>query len=525
MRRRDDPRPCFRNGVASDGRPTPRATAPRGRGRPDRRSSATTTAPRPYDGADEVVDLDGALVDPGVRRRPRAHRPRPASRCTGLDLSGTPSLADDPRRRSPRFAADAPRARRARRPGLGRDRLARAAAAHRRRARPGRGGRRTYLTRVDGHSAVVSPGPGRARARASPTSTAGRADGRVERDAHHAVAPSLDGLIGPDERLDAAPRRLPRPWPRRASSRSTRTPRPTSAPSTSSTWSAGPPPRPGCRAIVYWGELMAVETARAARRRRARRRPCVDGAFGSRTAALHAPYADADTCGHAYLTAEQVARPRRRLHRAPAPGRLPRASATRALDEHPRGLRGRRATSSAPTPIRARPAPARARRDALARDDRRPSAGSASSPACSRCSTRLWGGPDGLYARGWASGGAAMNPFGALRRAGVRARLRLRLARSRRSTRGPPSGPPSTTTTEEQRLDPAHGVRRPHPRRLARRLRRRRRCPAPGDLAVWDARRPRRRPRRPGRRPARRLLRTVAAGRTDPPRNRGRSQQ
>ena len=33
--------------------------------------------------------------------------------------------------------------------------------------------RRTYLTRVDGHSSVVSPGPGRARARAWPTSTAG----------------------------------------------------------------------------------------------------------------------------------------------------------------------------------------------------------------------------------------------------------------------------------------------------------------------------------------------------------------
>lgn len=60
--------------------------------------------------------------------------------------------------------------------------------------------------------------------------------------------------------------------------------------------------------VGYWGRLDGVEQARALGCVGAAGDLCADGAVGSRTAALHAPYADADTRGHLYLDAEQVHR-------------------------------------------------------------------------------------------------------------------------------------------------------------------------------------------------------------------------
>ena len=141
------------------------AQRPRGRRRPPRSrsraagSSSSATEDRAEawaGGADDVVDLDGALVTPGfvdATCTPSA----PASRSTGLDLTGAPSL--------PRPARRGGRARRrARRTrgvlvGQGWDETGWPDArpptgAELERAAPGR---RCYLTRVDGHSAVVSP--------------------------------------------------------------------------------------------------------------------------------------------------------------------------------------------------------------------------------------------------------------------------------------------------------------------------------------------------------------------------------
>ena len=64
----------------------------------------------------------------------------------------------------------------------------------------------------------------------------------------------------------------------------------------------------GVERLGYWGELDAVERARALGAIGAAGDLFVDGAFGSRTAATCAPYVDADTRGHCYLTAEDVAR-------------------------------------------------------------------------------------------------------------------------------------------------------------------------------------------------------------------------
>ena len=118
---------------------------------------------------------------------------------------------------------------------------------------------------------------------------------------------------------------------------------------------------------------------------------CMDGSVGSRTSALHAPYADAETTGHLYLDAGQVADHVVACTRAglqagfhvigdravaEVVGRLrrPRPSARRARD-------------------RAGPAPPRARRDGRRRRRWRCSASSASPPACSRCSTATGAAP------------------------------------------------------------------------------------------------------------------------------------
>jgi predicted amidohydrolase YtcJ len=55
----------------------------------------------------------------------------------------------------------------------------------------------------------------------------------------------------------------------------------------------------------YWGSL-DIAQAQALGCTGAAGDLCVDGSIGSRTSALHAPYADADTVGHLYLDARQV---------------------------------------------------------------------------------------------------------------------------------------------------------------------------------------------------------------------------
>ena len=235
-------RVLLRNGVVPDGRPGRRATA---LAVEDGRIVFTgdEDAARAYENADEVVDLEGALVTPAFVDS-HVHTVRTGFALTGLDLAGTRSLAAT----LDALAAHAlgndgagvlvgqgwdetdwPE----RRPPTG-DELERAAPGTADLPHPRR---RTLLGGLAGPGRA-GPGPGAARRL--------DADGRVERDAHHAVRATLESLIGPDERLDAARaacRPDGRPGHRRAS---TRTPRPTSGPSTRSTWSAGPRRRLAC---------------------------------------------------------------------------------------------------------------------------------------------------------------------------------------------------------------------------------------------------------------------------------------
>ena len=292
----------LRNGAVHGGRPGRRATA---LAVEDGRVVFTgdEEAANAYENADEVVDLEGALVTPAFVDS-HVHTVRTGFALTGLDLAGARSLAATLDALAGHAIAnddagvlvgqgwdetDWPE----RRPPTG-DELERAAP-----------GRRTYLTRVDGHSSVVSP--------ALATLVPGleqldgwTPDGRVERDAHHAVRATLESLIGPEERLDAA-----RAACRRMAAQGIVGFHENAAPHIGPEHEIDMVRRAaaevGLRATVYWGELLAVDTAKRLGVAGLAGDLIADGAFGSRTAALSAPYADRpDSCGHAYVSAEQV---------------------------------------------------------------------------------------------------------------------------------------------------------------------------------------------------------------------------
>jgi hypothetical protein len=128
-------------------------------------------------------------------------------------------------------------------------------------------------------------------------------EGRVERDAHHSARQVMNDLVSPGQRRDAIHRAL----------------QSAAGAGIGSVHELGAPhlSKPADFAAIneltaeqalpfvvrYWGELGGVEPARELGCRGAAGDLCVDGAFGSRTAALDEPYADADSSGHLYLDA------------------------------------------------------------------------------------------------------------------------------------------------------------------------------------------------------------------------------
>jgi predicted amidohydrolase YtcJ len=131
-------------------------------------------------------------------------------------------------------------------------------------------------------------------------------DGRVERDAHHAVRAVLEGLIGPDERLAAA-RAACRAMARQGIAAFHENAAPHIGPEHEIEAVRQAATEAGLRATVYWGELLAIDTARRLGVAGLAGDLVADGAFGSRTAALCAPYADRPhSCGHAYVGPEQI---------------------------------------------------------------------------------------------------------------------------------------------------------------------------------------------------------------------------
>lgn len=259
------------------------------------------------DGADRVIELDGRLVTPAFVDA-HAHLAQTGFAATGLDLSAAPSLHDALAALSAFASASSsgvilgfgwdetgwPEQR-----PFTRDEVDRVI-----------GGRAAFLSRVDVHSAVLSS----AFLDACPDvvhADGYDARGLVTRGAHHVARDGLFRLTPAADREDAIL------WALRDAARH----------GIGMVHELGAPHicPPEDLAILgalseaallhereplpeverYWGSL-DLQKARGLGCTGAAGDLCMDGSIGSRTSALHRPYADADTSGHLYLDAGQV---------------------------------------------------------------------------------------------------------------------------------------------------------------------------------------------------------------------------
>ncbi|MDT0613427.1 amidohydrolase [Streptomyces lancefieldiae] len=251
------------------------------------------------DGVDEVIDLDGALVTPAFTDA-HVHTTSTGLALTGLDLSGAPTreaalaLVRD-------FAAARPDDHVLLGHGWDASRWPDGLPPTRAELDQATGGRPLYLSRIDVHSAVVTTAlldlvPG----------DAGRVDGPLTGDAHHAVRAAALGAVTPAQRTDAQRAALAH-----AASVGIGTVHECAGPEISSeddltgllrlAAEGGVP-----RVIGYWAE-QDVDKARELGAIGAAGDLFVDGALGSHTACLHQPYADAGHTGTAHLDAAAVA--------------------------------------------------------------------------------------------------------------------------------------------------------------------------------------------------------------------------
>ncbi len=254
------------------------------------------------DNADRIIELDGRLVTPAFVDA-HAHLAQTGMAAGSLDLSQASSLVDALDALAS-FAASSsfpivlgygwdetqwPEGR-----TFTREQVDRAV-----------GARPAYLARVDVHSAVVSS----ALLDAAPAAVDADgydASGFCARDAHHLVREAMFALVPASAREDAIRQAL-----LEAARQGIGMVHELGAPHLS-------PPEDfatvtGLRTIAtlpevvgYWGALEDVDTAIELGCVGAAGDLCMDGAIGSRTAAMKAPYADAATSGHLYLSSEQV---------------------------------------------------------------------------------------------------------------------------------------------------------------------------------------------------------------------------
>ena len=161
-----------------------------------------------------------------------------------------------------------------------------------------------YLARTDVHSAVASSALLAAcpAARALPGYLP---DGLVRTAAHHAVREAAYAALTPAQRRAAQRAMLDR-----AASLGIACVHECAGPSISSEQDLLDllAMEHGVERVGYWGELDAVERARGLGAAGAAGDLFADGALGSHTACLSAPYVDEPTSGHPYLDADQIGR-------------------------------------------------------------------------------------------------------------------------------------------------------------------------------------------------------------------------
>ncbi|KUL38047.1 amidohydrolase [Streptomyces sp. NRRL F-4489] len=370
------------------------------------------------DGVDEVVHLDGALVTPAFTDA-HVHTTATGLTLTGLDLSGTATLAEALRRIT-EYAAARPAG--AVLLGHGWD-----AAAWPEGRPPSRaeldaaaGGRPLYLTRIDVHSAVVSTAlldlvPGiRERSGYAPGAP-------LTGDAHHAVRAAAYATVTPAQRAEAQAAALAR-----AASLGIGTVHECAGPEISGEDDlagllALAAEGTGPRVIGYWAELVA--SAKDADRIRelgalgAAGDLFADGSLGSHTAHLHAPYADAPHTGTAHLDADAVAAHVAACTEAGLQAgfhAIGDAALTAVTD-------GVRAAADRLGTARVRAARHRVEHaEMLTPAHIAAFADLALTASVQPAFDAAWGGPDGMYAaRLGAERAAGLNPYAALLKAGV----------------------------------------------------------------------------------------------------------
>jgi predicted amidohydrolase YtcJ len=254
-----------------------------------------------YASAKETVALDGAFVAPAFVDA-HVHATSAGLARTGVDLTACGSLV---------ACLDAISARASAQPGAfvwghGWDETGwpeRRAPTRAELARAS-GGAQVYLTRIDKHSALVSP----ALVDATPAARAAdgwSADGPLTGYAHHHVRRTALDSIPPQQRCAAQQEFL-----RHAASMGVACVHECAGPDISGLddladlLAATGPRTP--QVVGYWGERQPVEVPSGVRGLAGDL--FVDGALGSRTAALCEPYTDAPgTFGALYLDAEQIA--------------------------------------------------------------------------------------------------------------------------------------------------------------------------------------------------------------------------
>ncbi|CAM5364013.1 amidohydrolase [Streptomyces avidinii] len=250
-------------------------------------------------GVDEVVDLDGALVTPAFTDA-HVHTTSAGLALTGLDLSGAASLPEA-LARVRAYAKSRPGDRVLLGHGWDASRWPERRAPRRRELDEAAGGRPLYLSRIDAHSAVVTTAlldlvPG----------VRGAGDEPLTRDDHHQVRRAALGALLPAQRAEAQRAALDR-----AASLGIGSVHECGGPDISSAEDFTAlmelaRAHPGPRVFGYWADR-DLDQARALGAAGAAGDLFVDGALGSHTACLHAPYADAGHTGTGYLDAHDVA--------------------------------------------------------------------------------------------------------------------------------------------------------------------------------------------------------------------------
>ncbi|MFE4669635.1 amidohydrolase [Streptomyces sp. NPDC056716] len=361
------------------------------------------------DGVDEVIDLDGALVTPAFTDA-HVHTTATGLALTGLDLTSAASL-DAALARVREFAAARPGDRVLLGHGWDASRWPGGRPPTRAELDEATGGRPLYLSRIDVHSAVVS------------TALLDLAAGDVPREdvpltaaAHHTVRAAALAAVTDAQRTEAQRAALAH-----AVSLGIGSLHECAGPDISSEDDFTGLLRlaaeePGPRVVGYWAE-QDVDKARALGALGAAGDLFVDGALGSHTACLHAPYADAPHTGIAHLDAGAVA-----AHVAACTEAGLQAGFHAIGDAAVTSVvEGARAAAEKVGLARVRAARHRVEHaELLTPDTIAAFAELGLTASVQPAFDALWGGTDGMYARRLGAERArALNPFAALLRAGV----------------------------------------------------------------------------------------------------------